>query len=467
MQETRFDLIVIGAGPGGYVGAIRAAQLGFRTAIVEAGELGGICLNWGCIPTKALLSGAEMMHKLQQAPELGFDIENVKFDLKKLVQHSRVISKKLVTGIEYLLKKNGITFFKATAQFIAKEKLELTDGHGNRQVLSAPHILVATGASPVVLPQLPVDGHYVWSYREALIPEQLPQSLLVVGSGAIGSEFASLYHSLGSEVTLIDIAPQIMPTEDHEIASYMQKQFEQQGIRVLTRSALQEISILDGQVQCKVQTSQGLQDITVDHVLSAIGIRPNSGKLGLERLGIELDGKGFIKTDPWCKTNVVGIYAIGDVAGALCLAHKASHEAVLCVEKIAGLEGLDPLDRSQIPGCIYTFPQVASIGLTQQQAESQGLPVRIGNFPFQANGKAMIMGDPVGFIKTIIHRDTGEILGVHMVGQEVTELVHGFAIAKTLEATDEAFVKVVFPHPTLSESMHEAMLSAMQRAIHI
>ncbi|MDI2113689.1 dihydrolipoyl dehydrogenase [Commensalibacter nepenthis] len=466
MQETRFDLIVIGAGPGGYVGAIRAAQLGLKTAIIEAKDLGGICLNWGCIPTKALISGAEFAQKIQHASTLGFEIENVQFDIQKLVQHSRNVSKQLVAGIGHLLQKNKVTLFKGTAKFLAKEKLEVTDKNETTQILSAPHIIVATGAKATTLPQLPIDGHYIWSYKEALIPEHLPKSLLVVGSGAIGSEFASLYHDLGSQVTLIDIAPQIMPTEDHEIAEYVQKQFEQKSITVLTQSALQKTSIVDGKVQCEIYTPQGMQTIIVDHVLSAIGVTPNSNGLGLEALGIEFNKK-FIKTDLWCKTNVVGVYAIGDVAGGPCLAHKASHEAILCVEKIAGVHGVHPLDRTRIPGCIFTNPQVASIGLTQQQAMDKGYPIRIGNFPFQASGKALAMNNPVGFVKTIIHQDTGEILGVHMVGHEVTELIQGFSIAKTLEATDESLAEVIFPHPTLSESMHEAILSAMQRAIHI
>ncbi|CAI3937413.1 Dihydrolipoamide dehydrogenase (E3) component of pyruvate/2-oxoglutarate dehydrogenase complex or glutathione oxidoreductase (Lpd) (PDB:6QKG) [Commensalibacter communis] len=466
MQETRFDLIVIGAGPGGYVGAIRAAQLGLKTAIIEAKDLGGICLNWGCIPTKAMIGGAELAQKIQHASIFGFEIDNVQFDIKKLVQHSRTVSKQLVAGIGHLLQKNNITLFKGTAKLIAKEKLEVMDDKEQIQILSAPHIIVATGAKATTLPQLPIDGQYIWSYKEALIPEHLPESLLVVGSGAIGSEFASLYHDLGSQVTLIDIAPQIMPTEDHEVAAYVQKQFEQKGITILTQSAIQKTSIIDGKVQCEIQTPQGIQTILANHVLSAIGVTPNSKGLGLEELGVEFDKK-FIKTDQWCKTNVVGIYAIGDVAGGPCLAHKASYEAILCVEKIAGVHGVYPLDRTRIPGCIFTNPQVASIGLTQQQATEKGYPVRIGNFPFQANGKALAMNDPVGFVKTIIHQDTGEILGVHMVGHDVTELIQGFSIAKTLEATDESLAEVIFPHPTLSETMHEAILSAMQRAIHI
>lgn len=466
MSETQFDLIVIGAGPGGYVAAIRAAQLGLKTAVVEAKDLGGICLNWGCIPTKALLHGAELAQQLKHSAQFGFSIAAVDFDITQLVQHSRQVSSQLVQGIAQLLKKNQITVFHATAKFTAKERLELTDADGNKQQLSAPHIIVATGARAATLAQVPVDGQYVWSYKEALIPERLPKSLLVIGSGAIGSEFASLYQDLGCAVTLLDIAKQILPTEDTEIANYVQKQFEQRGMQVLTAASLQHLQIQNEHVVCHIETATGVQHLTFDRVLSAIGVQPNSSGIGLEDLGIELD-RGFIKTDPWCKTNVAGVYAIGDVAGAPCLAHKASHEAVLCVEKIAGVASAQPLDRTQIPGCIFTHPQVASIGLTEQQAQLAGDPIDIGKFPFQANGKALALGASAGFVKTIIHRETGELLGAHMVGHEVTEHIQGFAIAKYLEATDESLAQVIFPHPTLSEAMHESILSAMQRAIHI
>ncbi|WP_166170220.1 dihydrolipoyl dehydrogenase [Acinetobacter sp. SA01] len=466
MSDIQFDLIVIGAGPGGYVAAIRAAQLGLKTAVVEANHLGGICLNWGCIPTKALLHGAELAQQFKHSQQFGFSVGAVDFDITQLVKHSRQVSSQLVQGIGQLLKKNQITVFNAKAKFIAKEKLELTDADGNKQQLSAPHIIVATGAHAATLPQVPVDGKYIWSYKEALIPEQLPKSLLVIGSGAIGSEFASLYQDLGCQVTLLDIAKQILPTEDAEVAQYVQKQFEQRGMKILTEASVQHLDIQNGQVLCQIEIPAGVQSLTFDKVLSAIGVRPNSSELGLDRLGIELD-KGFIKTDQWCKTNVVGVYAIGDVAGAPCLAHKASHEAILCVEKIAGVANVHALDRSQIPGCIFTHPQVASIGLTEQKAKAAGYPVNIGKFPFQANGKALALGASAGFVKTIIHSETGELLGAHMVGHEVTEHIQGFAIAKSLEASDESLAQVIFPHPTLSEAMHESILSAMQRAIHI
>lgn len=466
MSDTQFDVIVIGAGPGGYVAAIRAAQLGLKTAIVEEKHLGGICLNWGCIPTKALLSGAAIAQQLKHSQQFGFNVTAVDFDIKQLVQHSRQVSSQLVQGIGQLLKKNQVTVFTARAQFIAKEQLELTDADGKKQQISAPHIIVATGAKAANLPQIPVDGQYVWSYKEALIPEELPKSLLVIGSGAIGSEFASLYQDLGCQVTLVDIAKQILPSEDAEVAKYVQKQFEQQGMQVLTASAVQKVEIANGQVQCHVETSSEVKVITVDKVLSAIGVKPNSQHLGLEALGVEFEN-GFIKVDPYCKTNVVGVYAIGDVAGVPCLAHKASHEAILCVEKIAGVANVHALDRTQIPACIFTHPQVASIGLTEQKAKAAGFNINVGKFPLQANGKALALGDAAGFVKTIFNQETGELLGAHMVGHEVTEHIQGFAIAKYLEATDESLAQVIFPHPTLSEAMHESILASLQRAIHI
>lgn len=466
MSDTQFDLIVIGAGPGGYVAAIRAAQLGLKTAIVEVQHLGGICLNWGCIPTKALLSGAALAQQFKHSQQFGFSLGAIDFDIQQLVRHSRQVSEQLVQGIGQLLKKNQVTVFNASAQFIAKECLELTDTKGQKQQISAPHIIVATGARAANLAHVPVDGQHVWSYKEALVPEQLPKSLLVIGSGAIGSEFASLYQDLGCQVTLVDIAKQILPSEDLEVAKYVQKQFEQHGMTVLTEAAVQNIEIAKGQVHCHVETATGVQTITVEKVLSAIGVQPNTQNLGLETLGIEFE-YGFIKVDPWCKTNVVGVYAIGDVAGAPCLAHKASHEAILCVEKIAGLTHVHALDRSQIPGCIFTHPQVASIGLSEQKAKAAGFTINVGKFPLQANGKALALGETTGFVKTIFNQETGELLGAHMVGHEVTEHIQGFAIAKYLEATDESLAQVIFPHPTLSEAMHESVLSAMQRAIHI
>lgn len=468
MLNTTFDLIVIGAGPGGYVAAIRAAQLGLKTAIVEKQHLGGICLNWGCIPTKALLSGADLAQQFKHAAQFGFSLGSIDFDMQQLVRHSRQVSAQLVQGVGQLLKKNQVTVFNSTAKFIAKQRLELTDDQGKQHYITAPHIIVATGATAVNLPHLIIDGQQVWSYKEALMASKVPSSLLVVGSGAIGSEFASLYQRLGCQVTLIDVAQQILPHEDADVAQYMRQQFEQQGMQVITAARLDKIELDQDQqqVHCHIETTQGTQMIRVEKVLSAVGVQPNIQNLGLEELGVEFEHH-FIKVDQWCKSNVVGIYAIGDVAGTPCLAHKASHEAILCVEKLAGLSHVHALDRQQIPSCIFTHPQVASIGLTEQQAKATDCNINIGKFPFQANGKSLAMGDSAGFVKTIFNQDTGELLGAHMVGHEVTEQIQGFAIAKYLEATDDSLAQVIFPHPTLSEAMHESILSAMQRAIHI
>lgn len=467
MTETQFDLVVIGAGPGGYVAAIRAAQLGLKTAIVEAENLGGICLNWGCIPTKALLAGAELAAQFKLAAKFGFQLGEISFDLSQLVKHSRQVSDQLVQGIDHLLRKNQVTHLTGRAKLTGKEQLEVVNAQGDIQKFTAPHIILATGARARHLPQIPVDGEYVWSYKEALIPTQLPKRLLVVGSGAIGSEFASLYQDLGCQVTLVDVAKQILPTEDVEIAHYVQKQFEQRGIQVLTQTVVQSLTVQNNQVQCVLDTLQGEQIHTFDRVLSAVGVSPNTSNLGLEALGVEFTEQGFIQTDAFCRTNVIGLYAIGDVAGAPCLAHKASHEGILCVEKIAGIDGVHALDRNKIPGCIFTHPQVASLGLTEVAARAKNLPIHIGKFPFSANGKALALGETEGFVKTIIHAETGELLGAHMVGHEVTEHIQGFAIGQYLEATDDSLAQVIFPHPTLSEAMHESILASMHRAIHI
>ncbi|WOE31531.1 MULTISPECIES: dihydrolipoyl dehydrogenase [unclassified Acinetobacter] len=466
MLEQKFDLIVIGAGPGGYVAAIRAAQLGLKTAIVEEKHLGGICLNWGCIPTKALLNGAALAQQFKQASHLGFSFTGLHFDIQQLVQHSRQVSQQLVQGIGQLLKKNHVTVFSARAEFIAKTKLELTAAQGEKYYIAAPHIIVATGAKAANLANVPIDGDAVWSYKEALTPSQCPQSLLVIGSGAIGCEFASLYQELGCQVTLVDIAAQILPHEDAEIAHYLQTQFQQQGMTVLTQTKVEKIEIEAGKIHCHLITATGKQVICVEKVLSAIGIQPNLHNLGLEKLGIELEN-GFIKIDDYCKTNVAGVYAIGDVAGAPCLAHKASHEAMLCVEKIAGIANVQALDRTHIPACIFTHPQVASIGLTEQKARAAGFKIEVGKFSLQANGKALAIGQSHGFVKTIFDQHSGALLGAHMIGHEVTEQIQGFAIAQYLEATEESLAQVVFPHPTLSEAMHESILAALQRAIHI
>ncbi|WP_300729641.1 dihydrolipoyl dehydrogenase [Pseudomonas sp.] len=464
-MTDKIDVVVIGGGPGGYVAAIRAAQLGLTTALVEQQHLGGICLNWGCIPTKAMLKGAEVGHTLKHLNTFGFSAENVQFDIAQLVAHSRGVSQRLTSGIAWLLKKNGVRVIDGRGRVSAKGVVSVSTGQGE-QVLQARHIIVATGARPRSLPGLAADGQKVWSYFDALVPKSVPASLLVIGSGAIGVEFASLYRDLGSEVTLVEVARQIMPVEDHEVASLVQREFEQRGIRVLTQARVSAVEGEVGALRCRVTLKEGgEQTVHVSQVLLAAGIEPNTQDMGLETLGVEFEN-GFIKTDAWCRTSVVGLYAIGDVAGAPCLAHKASHEGVLCVEKLAGVDGVHPLDKSRIPGCTYARPEVASLGLTETAAKARGLNIRVGRFDYQANGKALAMGDSTGFVKTIFDADTGELLGAHMVGPHVTEQIQGFGIAQCLEATDAELSQVIFAHPTLSEAMHEAVLAAGGRALH-
>jgi len=461
-----YDVLVIGGGPGGYVAAIRAAQLGLRTALVEKQHLGGICLNWGCIPTKALLKGADVAHTLAHLDQFGFSVENPRFDIQKLVQHSRDVSATLTGGIAYLLNKYGVEVIRARARLIDKGMVSVT-ADGTESVLRAAHVILATGARPRSLPGIQTDGQRIWSYFEALTPSELPRSLLVIGSGAIGMEFTSLYNDLGCQVTLVELNERIMPAEDAEVASLMAKSFERRGVRIHTQTAVTTVDDSNlNSLHCQLRHRDGHeQSVSVDRVLLAAGIQANIEDLGLEALGVELQD-GFIKTDAWCRTNVFGLYAIGDVAGPPCLAHKASHEGVLCVEKLAGVEGVHPLDYDYIPGCTYSRPQVASLGLTEEQARATGRTIKVGHFQYKANGKALAMGDSEGFVKTLFDADSGALLGAHMVGPEVTEQIQGFGIAHSLEATEEALQQVIFAHPSLSEAMHEAILAASGRALH-
>ena len=464
-MTDKYDVLVIGGGPGGYVAAIRAAQLGLSTALVEQQHLGGICLNWGCIPTKAMLKGAEVGHTLKHLDTFGFSADNIQFDIAQLVAHSRGVSRKLTGGIAYLLKKNAVKVIDGRGRVSAKGVVTVTSDTGEAQY-QARHIILATGARPRPLPGLVADGQKVWSYFDALVPKTVPESLLVIGSGAIGVEFASLYSDLGSQVTLVEVAKQIMPVEDHDVASLVQREFEQRGIRVLTQTKVSAVQGEVGALQCRLTLSDGSeQTVHVAQVLLAAGIQPNTEDMGLEALGVEFD-KGFIKTDAWSRTSVAGLYAIGDVAGAPCLAHKASHEGVICVEKLAGVHGVHPLNKSRIPGCTYARPEVASLGLTEAAARSKGHSISVGRFDYQANGKALAMGESTGFVKTIFDSETGELLGAHMVGPHVTEQIQGFGIAQALEATDAELSEVIFAHPTLSEAMHEAVLAARDRALH-
>ncbi|TDD10201.1 dihydrolipoyl dehydrogenase [Saccharopolyspora terrae] len=454
-MSEKYDVLVIGAGPGGYVAAIRAAQLGLRTAVVERDRLGGICLNWGCIPTKALLHGADVAHTLANLKPLGFSATGVEFDMAGLVEFSRSVSERLSGGVGYLMRKNGVDVITGSARLTGKGVVDV-DGVEYR----ADHVILATGARPRPVPGVVADGGRVWTYFEALVPAELPTSLLVVGSGAIGVEFASLYADLGSEVTLVELAPQLMPAEDAEVADHVRKRFEKRGIRVRTSTSVSEIDVGPDSVTATLDGDT----ITVDRVLVAAGVRGNVDGLGLEELGVELDG-GFVRTDQWCRTNVFGLYAIGDVAGAPCLAHKASHEGVLCVEKLAGVEHVAPLDRDYVPGCTYARPQVASLGLTEGQAAATGRELRVGRFDLTASGKALALGEAEGLVKTVFDATSGELLGAHMVGPEVTEQIQGFGIARSLEATADDLAEVVFAHPTLSEAMHESVLAALGRPL--
>ncbi|MDX2157695.1 MAG: dihydrolipoyl dehydrogenase [Hyphomicrobiaceae bacterium] len=481
MSDTAFDVIVIGSGPGGYVTAIRSAQLGFTTAIVEREHLGGICLNWGCIPTKALLRSAEAFHMATHAKDYGLVLEGtVRPDTAAIVKRSRGVSTQLNGGVGFLLRKNKVQVIwgeatiekpgqiavKATAKAPMQPQVpppKATLGPGTYQ---AKHIIVATGARPRVLPGLEPDGKQVWTYFEAMVPQSIPKSLLVVGSGAIGIEFASFYRTLGAEVTVVEVLPQILPVEDSEIAGLARKRFEKQGMKILTGAKVTGLEKRSDGVLATIVDDKGQQSrIEVEKVISAVGVVGNVEGLGLEKAGVKIE-RGTIVTDGYGRTSVAGIYAIGDVAGPPMLAHKAEHEGVVCIEAIKGLPA-HALDKAKIPGCTYCHPQIASVGLTEAKAKEQGRDVRIGRFPFQGNGKAIALGEPEGLVKTIFDKRTGQLLGAHMIGAEVTELIQGFVVAMSLETTEEELMHAVFPHPTLSEMMHESVLDAYGRVIHM
>ncbi|MGW3467718.1 dihydrolipoyl dehydrogenase [Saccharopolyspora sp. NPDC000995] len=462
-MTEKYDVLVVGGGPGGYVAAIRAAQLGLRTAVVERDRLGGICLNWGCIPTKALLHGADVAHMLANLRPLGFTASGVEFDVAQLVAFSRSVSDRLAGGVEYLMRKNGIDVVNGSARLAGKDVVEVAGEHP--KTLRADHVILATGARPRSLPGVVPDGDRVWTYFEALVPTEVPKSLLVIGSGAIGVEFASLYNDLGSEVTLVEVAPQVMPAEDAAVAEHVRKKFEKRDIRVHTGASVSEVAAAADHVTATLNLADGAaQRLVAERVLVAAGVEGNVTGLGLEGLGVKLE-RGFVRTDQWYRTNVFGVYAIGDVAGAPCLAHKASHEGVVCVERLAGVEHVKPLDPSRIPGCTYARPQVARLGLTEAQARATGRPLHIGRFDLQACGKAMAIGEADGFVKTIFDATTGELLGAHLVGPDVTELVQGLGIAHSLEATADDLAEAVFAHPTLSEAVHESVLAALSRPL--
>jgi dihydrolipoyl dehydrogenase len=467
MSDTEFDLVVIGAGPGGYVAAIRAEQLGMKTAIVEREHLGGICLNWGCIPTKALLRTAEIYSLMHHASAFGLRAENIGFDLAKVIERSRKVAEKLSNGVAYLMKKNNIAVFDATAKLEGQGRMALTKGDTELPTITAKHIIIATGARASSLPGLEPDGKRIWTYKEAMVPETFPSSLLIVGSGAIGIEFASFYRTLGAQVTVVEVLDRILPSEDEEISRLAHKAFTKQGIAIRTGTTVEQLVPSETGVRATLKTPDGERvDGTVERVILAVGITGNVEGLGLEQQVVRIE-KGHIAIDEWCRTGVEGLYAIGDVAGPPWLAHKAMHEGVLCVEKIVGIEGLHPMDKTNIPGCTYCSPQIASLGLTEQAARDAGHEIKVGRYPYSANGKAIAMGETEGLVKTIFDSKTGALLGAHMIGAEVTELIQGFAIGKTLETTEAELIATIFPHPTLSEMMHESVLDAFGRALHI
>ena len=461
MADQTFDLVVIGAGPGGYVAGIRAAQLGLKTAIVEREHLGGICLNWGCIPTKAMLRSSEVFHLMERAKEFGLKADGIGYDLDAVVKRSRGVAKQLSSGVGHLLKKNKVTTIMGEATIAAPGKVEVA-GEGT---LTAKNIIVATGARARELPGLEADGDLVWTYKHALQPPRMPKKLLVVGSGAIGIEFASFYNTLGAETTVVEVMDRILPVEDAEISDFARKSFEKQGMKILQKAMVKKLDRARGKVTAHIEMGGKTESHDFDTVISAVGIVGNTEGLGLEKLGVKID-RSHVVVDKYCQTGVPGIWAIGDIAGAPWLAHKASHEGVMVAEMIAGKNDVHPVDADSIAGCTYCQPQIASVGLTEAQAKEKGLDIKVGKFPFIGNGKAIALGEAEGMVKTIFDAKTGELLGAHMVGAEVTELIQGYVVGRQLETTEEDLMQTVFPHPTLSEMMHEAVLDAYGRAIH-
>jgi dihydrolipoyl dehydrogenase len=465
MAETFFDLIVLGSGPGGYVAAIRAAQLGMKTALVERDQLGGICLNWGCIPTKALLRSSEIYHLLHRLDEFGFSAKDIRFDAGKVVARSRAVAKQLSNGVAYLLRKNKVTVIAGHGRLAGTGRLAVEKDGNPVTELTAKHIVLATGARARALPGLEPDGKKVWTYKEAMVPAAIPKSLLVVGSGAIGIEFASFYNDMGAEVTVVEVLDRVLPVEDEEISAFARKSFEKQGIKIRTGATVAALERNGENVTAHIEGGGQGTEISVERVILAVGIIGNVEDIGIESTGVQVE-KGHVVVDEWLRTGEPGIYAIGDLVGPPWLAHKASHEGVICVERIAGVNDVHTLDLRNIPACTYCRPQVASVGLTEMGAREAGHEVKIGHFPFIGNGKAIALGEPEGMIKTVFDGKTGELLGAHMVGAEVTELIQGYTIAKTLETTEKELIRTIFPHPTLSETMHEAVLDAYGRAIH-
>jgi dihydrolipoamide dehydrogenase len=470
-MTKKFDLCIIGAGPGGYVSAIRASQLGLKVAIVEANHLGGICLNWGCIPTKALLRSSEINHLLHNLDQFGFSAQNIQHDFAKIIERSRAVSKRLSLGIAGLMKKNKIEVFDGYGKFLDAKKIAVTKDSKEIEQIEASYFIVATGARARIIAGMEPDGENIWTYREAMTAKALPKSLIVVGSGAIGSEFASFYRNMGTEVTLVEMAENILPVEDEEISKLARKSFEKQGIKILTSASLKALKVGKGEVVANIEIAGKVEEIKAEKVIMAVGIVANVENLGLEKTKIKVD-KGRIETNGYMETAEAHIFAIGDVAGAPWLAHKASHEGIVASEKIASKMGkydakkVHPIKKENIPGCTYSMPQIASLGLTEKKALELGKKIKIGRFPYLANGKAIAMGETEGLIKVIFDEKTGELLGAHLIGAEVTEMIQGFVIAKQAELTEEDLMHTIFPHPTMSEMMHEAVLDAYGKVIH-
>jgi dihydrolipoamide dehydrogenase len=462
MAEQSFDLVILGSGPGGYVAAIRAAQLGLKTALVERDQLGGICLNWGCIPTKALLRSSEIAHLLRHLGDYGFSAKDVAYDAKKIVERSRKVAAQLSNGVKFLMKKNKVSVIQGHGRLAGPGKVAIDKG----DTLAAKNIILATGARARALPGLEPDGKLVWTYKEAMVPDRMPKSLLVIGSGAIGIEFASFYRNMGAEVTVVEVLDRVLPVEDAEISAFARKSFEKQGMKILTGATVKGLKKAADSVTAAIAAGASTSEIAVERVILAVGIAGNVEDLGLEGTKVKVE-KSHVVIDPWCATGEPGVYAIGDLVGPPWLAHKAMHEGVLCVERIAAVKGLHPLDVTKVPGCTYCVPQVASVGLTEAAAKAAGREVKVGRFPYIGNGKAIAMGETEGLIKTVFDAKTGELLGAHMIGAEVTELIQGYTIARGLETTEAELMATIFPHPTLSETMHEAVLDAYGRALHI
>ena len=466
MDPESFDVAVIGGGPGGYVAAIRASQLGLNVALIEREHLGGICLNWGCIPSKALLRSAEINNLLSRLDEFGFSADNIRFDADQIIKRSRKIADQLARGVEYLLKKNKVRLISGFGRIAAPNRVDVVGTDGTTTI-NALHIVLATGARPRLLPFAPQNAPNIWTYKEAMVPNKVPESLTIIGSGAIGVEFASFYRDMGSSVTLIEALSSILPAEDVEISNFAQNLFQKNGIKIHLSSNVNELKTDAGSVVTSIEKPDGQQiSLTTEKAIVAIGILGNTEDLGLEDTNVVINN-GHLEVNQWMETAEPNIYAIGDVVGPPWLAHKASHEAVLCIEKIAGSEDISPFDHSRIPGCTYSRPQIASVGLSEDKAKQEGREVKVGRFPFRGNGKAVSLGESEGLIKTIFDSGTGELLGAHMIGPEVTELIQGFVIAMGLECTEEDLIHTIFPHPTLSEIMHESVLDAYDKAIHM